>query len=98
MKRNNYAAKLVAVKARLSDAERKELIGKTFETTYKLSVIALNRAFGIGNTRAKVFENILNELFTEYGKLIDEVDEYYADGKIDEAYQSIVGKRLEKNC
>lgn len=92
MRKNSYAAKLVAAKARLSDNERRELIGKTFETTYKMAVIAMNRAFGIGSSRASVFRDTMNNLFNEYDKLIDEVDENYADGKIDEAYQSIVGK------
>lgn len=90
MRKNNFAAQLVAERARLSATERRELIGKVFETTYKLSVIALNVAFGIGSNRVKTYRDTLNSLFTEYRKLMDEVDEDYADGKTDEQYHAIV--------
>lgn len=92
MSKNAFAAKLVKAKAALTAQERRELIGKTFETTYKLAVIANNRAFGIGKERAKRFRDALNELFTEYDQRMKETDEDYADGKVDEEYSAVIGE------
>lgn len=97
MSKNAYAAKLMKAKAALSAQERRELIGRTFETTYKLAVIANNRAFGKGRESAKLFRDTLNDLFTEYDQLMKEVDTDYADGKVDEAYRAIVGEGLEQD-
>lgn len=92
MSKNSYAKTLMAQRSVLKEAERKELISRTFETTYKLSVIANNIAFGKGSNQAKLFRSTLNELFTEYGKMLDEVDADYADGKVDERYRAIIGE------
>lgn len=91
MRKNSYATKLMIQKAVLTQQQRKVIIDKTFETTYKMAVVALNRAFGIGATRIKLFNEIMDELFTEYEKLMDEVDVDYADGKLDEQYNAVIG-------
>lgn len=97
MNKNTFAVKLMKAKVALSENARKELIGRTFETTYKLAVIANNRAFGKGRESAKLFRDTLNDLFTEYDQLMKEVDTDYADGKVDEAYRAIVGEGLEQD-
>lgn len=90
MAKNAYAAKLMAAKAAMSLAERKELINRCITTIYQASAVALNEKFGFGASRIEKFRDELNTTINEYGALMDGADVEYADAKLEQRYNQIM--------
>lgn len=88
--KNAYAAKIQMARMALKAAERREVIDRTVDILHKVSVVALNRAFGFGGVRAGRYQATLEQVLVEYGALQDSVDLDYADGKLDAEYKKIM--------
>lgn len=91
MGRNAYAAKLQAQRVRLKNAERAELINRIITTVYQASAVALNEKFGFGAERISRFRSAMEQTVIEYGGLVGQVDADYADGKLAQRYEQIMG-------
>ena len=89
--KNAYAAKLQAQRVRLKNSERAELIHRLLTTVYQASAVALNEKFGFGADRISRFRDAMEETILEYGVMLDEVDADYADGKLAQRYEQIMG-------
>lgn len=94
--KNAYANKIKAARGAVKAAERREIIDRTVNILFKVSVIALNRAFGFGGVRARRYRDTLEQVLVEYGALQDSADAEYADGKLDQAYNRILGGALDE--
>jgi len=90
MSRNTYASRLMAQKARLSQAERAEIVHRCLTTVYQASAVALNETFGFGPKRITEFRDAMEQAIEEYGALLDEADADYADGKLEQRYRQIM--------
>lgn len=91
MPRNAYAAKLLAAKEAITKEERSRIIHRTINTLYQASAVVLNEQFGFGKERVERFRDALNDTVEEYGTLIDGADVDYADDKLLQRYQQIMG-------
>lgn len=91
MRRNAYAAKLMAAKAAASQAERAAIINRALTTVYQASAVALHEKFGFGAERISRFRDCMESVIMEYGGLMDETDADYADGKLAQRYEAIMG-------
>ena len=91
MRRNAYAAKLMAEKAAASHAERAALINRVLTTVYQASAVALHEVYGFGPERIARFRDGMEAVIMEYGGLMDEADVDYADGKLAQRYEAIMG-------
>lgn len=91
MGRNAYAAKLQAQRVRLKNAERAELVHRVLTTVYQASAVALNEKFGFGAERISRFRDAMEQTIIEYGGLVGQVDADYADGKLAQRYEQIMG-------
>lgn len=89
--KNAYAAKLQAQRVRLKNNERSELIHRILTTVYQASAVALNEQFGFGADRISRFRDAMEQAIMEYGALLDSVDADYADGKLAQRYEQIMG-------
>ena len=89
--KNAYAAKLQAQRVRMRNSERAELIHRILTTVYQASAVALNEQFGFGADRISRFRDAMEQTIIEYGALLDEVDADYADGKLAQRYEQIMG-------
>lgn len=89
--KNAYAAKIQAQRAHLRNEERAELIHRILTTVYQASAVALNDEFGFGADRIEKFRSALDATICEYGVMFDEVDADYADGKLEQRYEQIMG-------
>lgn len=89
--KNAYAAKLQAQRVHLRNEERAELIHRILTTVYQASAVALNEQFGFGTDRISRFRDAMEQTIIEYGALLDEVDADYADGKLAQRYEQIMG-------
>lgn len=89
--KNAYAAKLQAQRVRLKNEERAELIHRVMTTVYQASAVALNEQFGFGAERISRYRAAMEQTINEYGGLISEVDADYADGKLAQRYEQIMG-------
>ena len=92
MHKNTYAAKLMAAKAAMSHQERAALVNRTLTTVYQASAVALNEVYGFGPERIARFRDAMEAVVMEYGGLMDAVDTEYADSKLAERYEAIMGK------
>jgi len=90
--KNQYAAKLMAMKAAMSFDEKRALVRRNMTTIYKGASVILNREFGFGAKRIKRFCGCLDDFLVEYGVEMDNNDAEYADAKLDEAYLRIMGE------
>ena len=89
--RNAYAAKLQAQRVHLRNEERADLINRILTTVYQASAVALNEQFGFGADRISRFRDAMEQTIMEYGALLDSVDADYADGKLAQRYEQIMG-------
>lgn len=94
--KNAYASKIKVARAAVKAAERREIIDRTVNILFKVSVLALNQAFGFGGVRARRYRDTLEQVLVEYGALQDSADVDYADGKLDQAYDQILGGALDE--
>lgn len=90
--RNAYAAKIQAQRVHLRNEERAELIHRILTTVYQASTVALNEQFGFGADRIACFRDALDATICEYGELGNGADWDYADGKLEQRYEQIMGK------
>lgn len=90
-RRNAFAAKMMAAKAALSMQERQALIHRVLTTVYQASAVALHEEFGFGPERITRFRETMEAVIMEYGDLLSGTDADYADGKLEEQYNKIVG-------
>lgn len=74
MRRNAYAAKLMAAKAAASHAERAALINRVLTTVYQASAVALHEVYGFGPERISRFRDGMEAVIMEYGGLMDEAE------------------------
>lgn len=91
MSRNAFAGKLIAAKAALTQQQKAILIHRVLTTVYQASAVALNEQFGFGADRIARYRDALEKTIIEYGALMDSADAEYADGKLEERYQQIIG-------
>ena len=91
MRRNAYVGKLIAAKAALTQQQKAALIHRILTTVYQASAIALNEQFGFGAERIARFRDCMEAVIMEYGGLMDEADVDYADGKLAQRYETIMG-------
>ena len=91
MRRNAYVGKLIAAKAVLTQQQKAALIHRILTTVYQASAIALNEQFGFGAERIARFRDSMEAVIMEYGGLMDEADADYADGKLAQRYEAIMG-------
>lgn len=91
MSRNAFAGKLISAKAALTQQQKAALIHRVLTTVYQASAIALNEQFGFGAERIARFRNGMEAVIQEYGVLLDDTDADYADGKLDQRYEAIMG-------
>lgn len=91
MSRNAFAGKLIAVKAALTQQQKAALIHRVLTTVYQASAIALNEQFGFGAERIARFRDGMEAVIQEYGVLLDDTDADYADGKLAQRYEAIMG-------
>ena len=89
--KNAYAAKLQAQRVHLRNQERADLIHRILTTVYQASAVALNEQFGFGADRISRFRDAMEQTIVEYGALLDSVDADYADGKLAQRYEQIMG-------
>ena len=89
--RNAYAAKIQAQRVHLRNEERAELIHRILTTVYQASAVALNEQFGFGADRIARFRDAMEQTIMEYGAMLDSVDADYADGKLAQRYEQIMG-------
>lgn len=94
--KNAYANKIRVTRAAVKAAERREIIDRTVNILFKVSVLALNQAFDFGGVRARRYRDTLEHVLVEYGALQDSADVDYADGKLDQAYDQILGGALDE--
>lgn len=92
MHKNAYAAKLMAAKAAMTQQERAALVNRTLTTVYQASAVALNEVYGFGPERISRFRDAMEAVVIEYGGLMDAVDADYADDKLAERYEAIMGE------
>lgn len=97
--KNAYAAQIKAtidLEKRKLEAEwnqkKADLIHRVLTTIYQASAVALNEALGLGAGSIEKFRAALDATICEYGVLLDEVDADYADGKLEQRYEQIMGK------
>ena len=90
--KNAYAAKLQAKRVHLRNSERAELIHRILTTVYQASAVALNEQFGFGADRIEKYREALDATICEYGELGNGADWDYADGKLEQRYERIMGK------
>lgn len=90
--KNAYARKIIATRAVLSKAREMEIIDRTVRIMLQIFGIALNRVLGIGPDRFARIQAETISLFEEYDKA-QQVDQEYADAKLEEAYSSIMARR-----
>lgn len=91
MSKNAFAGKLIAAKAALSQQQKATLIHRVLTTVYQASAIALNEQFGFGAERIARFRDGMEAVIQEYGVLLDDTDADYADGKLAQRYEAIMG-------
>ena len=91
MSRNTFAGKLIAAKAALTQQQKAALIHRVLTTVYQTSAIALNEQFGFGAERIARFRDGMEAVIQEYGVLLDDTDADYADGKLAQRYEAIMG-------
>lgn len=91
MSRNAYAAKLVAAKAAVNEAERHAIVHKCLTTIYEASAIALNEQFGFGPERINRFKEAMEDTVREYGSFVKMTDVDYADGALERRFNQIMG-------
>lgn len=91
MSKNAFAGKLIAVKAALTQQQKAALIHRVLTTVYQASAIALNERFGFGAERIARFRDGMESVIQEYGVLLDDTDADYADGKLAQRYEAIMG-------
>lgn len=89
--KNAYAVKLMQVKAAVSNQERAAIIHRALTTFYMASAVALNQEFGFGKERIERFKQATEDIVNEYGRLHEETDLDYADGKLEQMYKQAVG-------
>ena len=53
--------------------------------------VALHEVYGFGPERISRFRDGMEAVIMEYGGLMDETDADYADGKLAQRYEAIVG-------
>lgn len=87
--KNSYALKLQEQKTK----ERLMWTHKTVVYMNKIFTLALNKE-GMGKERIGRISGYTNELNEEYMQLLD-TDAEYANAKLDEAYEAIMGRRFE---
>lgn len=90
--KNAYAAKLQAKRVHLRNEERADLIHRILITVYQASAVALNERFGFGADRIEKFRETLDKTISEYGEMGNGADWDYADGKLEQRYEQIMGK------
>lgn len=91
MRRNTYAAKMMAAKGAVTQRQKSVLVNRCITTIYQASAIALNDQFGFGRERISRFRDAMEAVINEYGVLMDGADADYADGKLANRYESIMG-------
>ena len=91
MSKNAFAGKLIAVKAALTQQQKAALIHRVLTTVYQASAIALNEQFGFGAERIARFRDGMEAVVQEYGVLLGDTDADYADGKLAQRYEAIMG-------
>lgn len=91
MRRNAYAAKMMAAKGAVTQRQKSVLVNRCITTIYQASAIALNDQFGFGRERISRFRDAMEAVINEYGVLMDGADADYADGKLANRYESIMG-------
>ena len=94
--KNQYAAKLVAAKAALSQEAKKALVHRCMTTIYQAAAIALNEEHGFGPDRITRFRDKMEKIIIEYGGLMEDTDAEYADSNLEEAYLRIMGEYYKK--
>ncbi len=94
MPKNAFAAKLMAAKGAIAQAERKEIVHRCITTIYQASAIAFNELYGFGTERIARFREAMNQTILDYGDLMDGTDADYADGKLEQRYLQIMGEDL----
>ena len=92
MRRNAYAAKLMAAKGAVSAHQKKELVHRCLTTVYQASAVALHEVYGFGPDRIDRFRDAMEAVILEYGDLLDSVDADYADEKLERRYKAIMGR------
>ena len=86
-----FATKLALAKSVMKREERRAVVYRCIDTLSQSAVIALNREYGFGQERAIRFLEELQRVVEEYGVLADGADVDYADDKLKEAYNRIMG-------
>ena len=86
-----YAKKLTAVKSAINYAERQALVHRCVTTLFQASAVALNEEFGFGADRLTRFKEAMESVIEEYGVLMHGADVDYADDKLAEAFNRIMG-------
>ena len=92
MAKNQYAAQLMAIKAAMSQDEKRALIRRILTTIRQAEAVALNNEFGFGAERIARFRDALDHTIIEYGVELDNNDAEYADANLEEAYLRIMGE------
>lgn len=94
--KNDYARKILISRAVVSKAREAEIISNTTRIMLQVTAIAMNRVLGVGPDRfVRVQEEAL-KLFDEYSKMQD-VDQEYADAKLQEGYDKIMRRQRDGN-
>ena len=94
MGKNQFAAKLMAAKGAVSQAERARIVHHCVATQYQASGIALNRAFGFGRERIEQYRDELEKVMMEYDLARVGADVDYADGKLEEAFAKVMKREV----
>lgn len=81
----------MAAKAAMGCQERGALVNRTLTAVYQASAVALNEVYGFGPERIARFRDAMEAVVLEYGGLMDAVDTEYADDKLAERYEAIMG-------
>lgn len=89
--KNSYAKKIQKQRILMKNEERLALIRRILTTVYYAAAITLNDEFGFGADRIQRFRDGLDKTINAYGGLMDDVDADYADGKLEQVYQKIMG-------
>lgn len=94
--KNDYAKKLLKQRNILRGQEKRELISGAVDALHKIYAVELNELHGFGKERIDQLQKSVDADFLEWEALQESADWDFADGKLDERYEKIMGNAKSK--
>lgn len=94
--KNDYAKRLLKQRNILRGQEKRELISSVVDVLHKIYAVELNELYGFGRERIEQLQKSVDDDFLEWEALQEGADWDFADGKLDERYEKIMGNAKSK--